>query len=561
MSQKNGSSPKHITEVLQSSRSSSSEYNDKNVYTNEFKVKNKVKRLLEAENPVPIIERIKSIIYIDRILTSMENPWLILDDNKKRKKDNVINGLIQRRLEVERQMKQKEEAMNIEELSKYKAQLKRLQTKLEKLLPLYIREDNSKKTIAILEKTNIDAKDLEYTIYEIKKHIESQERMVRGLKEQVCSRILTPKQVGPICWFMATFVAMFYSQRNRKVLLNASKRWDKKDKLFTLLKQVLDDKYLKSDNEKEDYEKFSDDTFGNILGLLFNKDSKSFPYNPKISCGFKSQVYICKLYNLLGVDCEMFDYIGGALLTYSYLNKEYDIMDYIFDDKTKHREIKKEYETSKKGYVIELKDTYYTKNKSTPTILILRVCVDYIILGNRIYDDAMYIELTSMREEIEYNGKTYILDSVILADNKLKHSITGITCKGIKYIYNGWTRTSMDPAMTSQAITQNIPCGLQRHDWKVKTAEGNDFCLNTRTCLPDILSKDKLSDEERLCFNFSEGDRMLIYVRKDKHLEKLNKAATTLHATIRRSVAQDKHLEKLKKATTLQATIRRRSVA
>ena len=561
MSQKNGSSPKHITDVLQSSRSSSSEYNDKNVYTNEFKVKNKVKKLLEAENPVPIIERIKSIIYIDRILTSMKNPWLILDDNKKRKKDNVINGLIQRRLEVERQMKQKEEAMNIEELSKYKAQLKRLQTKLEKLLPLYIREDNNKKTIAILEKTNIDDKDLEYTIYEIKKHIESQERIVRGLKEQVCSRILTPKQVGPICWFMATFVAMFYSQRNRKVLLNASKRWDKKDKLFTLLKQVLDDKYLKSDNEKEDYEKFSDDTFGNILRLLFEKDSKSFPYNPKISCGFKSQVYICKLYNLLGVDCEMFDYIGGALLTYSYLNKEYDIMDYIFDDKTKHREIKKEYETSKKGYVIELKNTYYTKKKSTPTILILRVCVDYIILGNRIYDDGMYIELTSMREEIEYNGKTYILDSVILADNKLKHSITGITCKGIKYIYNGWTRTSMDPAMTSQAITRNIPCGLQRHDWKVKTAEGNDFCLNTRTCLPDILSKDKLSDEERLCFNFSEGDRMLIYVRKDKHLEKLNKAATTLHATIRRSVAQDKHLEQLKKATTLQATIRRRSVA
>ena len=273
MSQKNGSSPKHITDVLQSSRnSSSSEYNDKNVYTNEFKVKNKVKKLLEAENPVPIIERIKSIIYIDRILTSMKNPWLILDDNKKRKKDNVINGLIQRRLEVERQMKQKEEAMNIEELSKYKAQLKRLQTKLEKLLPLYIREDNSKKTIAILEKTNIDDKDLEYTIYEIKKHIESQERIVRGLKEQVCSRILTPKQVGPICWFMATFVAMFYSQRNRKVLLNASKRWDKKDKLFTLLKQVLDDKYLKSDNEKEDYEKFSDDTFGNILNANKKKE-------------------------------------------------------------------------------------------------------------------------------------------------------------------------------------------------------------------------------------------------------------------------------------------------
>ena len=41
-------------------------------------------------------------------------------------------------------------------------------------------------------------------------------------KTSTCSRILTPKQVGPICWFMATFVAMFYSQRSRKLLLEAS---------------------------------------------------------------------------------------------------------------------------------------------------------------------------------------------------------------------------------------------------------------------------------------------------------------------------------------------------
>jgi plasmid maintenance system killer protein len=52
--------------------------------------------------------------------------------------------------------------------------------------------------------------------------------------------------------------------------------------------------------------------------------------------------------------------------------------------------------------------------------------------------------------------------------------------------------------------------------------------------------KERLTDEWRLCFNFSEGNRMLIYVLKDKYLEKLNKtanaanAATTLHATIRR---------------------------
>jgi hypothetical protein len=184
--------------------------------------------------------------------------------------------------------------------------------------------------------------------------------------------------------------------------------------------------------------------------------------------------------------------------------------------------------------------------------------VDYIILGNRISDDGMYDELTSMRDEIKYNDKTYILDSVILSDDKSCHSIAGITCKGIKYIYNGWTRKSMDPVMANQEITRNIPCELQRHDWKVK--DGDNFCLNTRTCLPDIL-KERLANEKRLCFNFSKGNRLLIYVLKDKHLEKLNKAAMTLHATIRRSVAQNEHLEKLRKVDVIKATIRRRSVA
>jgi hypothetical protein len=545
---------------------SSSGYNSKDENANK-KVIKKLQILLTSDNPLPIIAKLKSIFYIKKILTSMKD----VEHNNKIK---VADGLEKRRLEIIKQLREQvkaeEIAKNLEELKELKTKLERFKTKLDKLhvnklyKPKWMK-NNSENTRAELEKANtilnnpLDVRYLEVAIYNIKKHINIQERIIRELKEKVCSRILTPKQVGPICWFMATFVAMFYSQRNRKVLLKASKRW-KQDELFTLLKHVLDDKYLMSENEQEDYEKFSDETFGNILKLLFEKDSKSFPfpYNPKIKVGFGSEIYICKLYNLLGVDCEMFDYNGGELLTYSYLNKEYHVMDYIFDgDETKYR-VKKEYEGSKKGYVLDLKDTYYTKNKSTPTILILRVCVDYIILGNRISDDGMYDELTSMRDEIKYNDKTYILDSVIISDDKSCHSITGITCKGIKYIYNGWTRTSMDPVMANQEITRNIPCELQRHDWKVK--DGDNFCLNTRTCIPDIL-KERLANEKRLCFNFSKGNRLLIYVLKDEHLEKLNKAAMTLHATIRRSVAQKEHLEKLRKADVIKATIRRRSVA
>jgi hypothetical protein len=561
--------------MIRQSSKSSSEYDDiKKIHTNEFKVKKKGDKLLETDNPEPIIKKIKSLSYIEKILESMNNAWLLLNDEKKRRKDNVIIELIKRRLTIIRQLIEKEEqeeiAKNKETFKELKTKLKRLGTKLEKIRannPLYKAknmEDNSEITREILTTNPSDVSDLQFAIRDIKNHIIEQEGIIKELNEQVCSRILTPKQVGPICWFMATFVAMFYSQRNRKVLLKVSKHWDTTDKLFTLLKHVLDDKYLSENGKEKDYEKFSDDTFGNILTLLFEKDSKSFPYNPELKRGFLSEVYICKLYNLLGVDCEMFDYIGGELLTYSYLNKEYHIMDYNykFDDeviKMVIKKVKKEYEKSEKDLIIELKDTYYTKNKSTPstpTILILRVVnnLDYIISGNLIFDEMMN-ELTSMREEIKYNGKTYILDSVILSNYNLskgRHTIAGITCKGIKYIYNGWER---DPVGSSEENTQYFPCELQRHDWKVE-GQGNDFCLNTRTCRPDIL-KEELTDEYRHCFNFSEGNRMLIYVLKDKHLEKLNKAATTLHATIRRSVAQKAHLEKLRKTEALHATIRR----
>jgi hypothetical protein len=514
----------YITALLQNSSNSSS-YNSKSENANE-KVIKKVNKLLEADNPVPIIEKLKSFSYINKIRTSMEDDRLLA---KKEKKEIVYELLTKRLSEIKKQMieeeRQEEIARYIEELKELKTRLERLEKKLKKLYaknPIYkatIMEDNIQNTRAKLEKIDnilanpLDVKYLEVEIYNINLHINFQEHLIKGLKEQVCSRILTPKQVGPICWFMATFVAMFYSQRNRKVLLKASKHWNKQDALFTLLKHVLDDKYLMSENEQEDYEKFSDNTFGNILTLLFEKNAKAFPYNPELNTGFYSDVYICKLYNLLGVDCEMFDYIGKSILAYSYHNVGYnDIMGYTYN------EDKKVYDISTIVSFNSITDTYYTREKSYPTILIIRrVGRDRFILGNIIssYKSEMYDELTSMRDEIIYNGNKYILDSVLLTNYNVgnnNHVIAGITCKGIKYVYNGWARTSMDPAMASQEITRNIPCELQQHDWNVK--EGDGFCLNTKECSLDIF-KQRKPDEPRHCFNFSEGNRKLIYVRKD----------------------------------------------
>ena len=340
---------------------------------------------------------------------------------------------------------------------------------------------------------------------------------IREAKKGTCSRILTPKQVGPICWFMATFVAMFYSQRSRKILLEASKGWNNKRSLFALLKHVLDDKYLKEGSrESEDYKKFSDDTFGKILSYLYIENNKSFPYDPKkVTGGFAPEIYIGKLYKLLNIDYKMFDYsIKDNSVAYSYYNEDYDLLNYTIKKKKMDIDFNVE-------EWIKVKQYKYVENNYAPPILIVMVndnersgIYNLILPSNIINDGDAKDELKSLKEQIFYNGKEYNLDSVILANwniNKYSgHAIAGITCKKGKYVYNGWTRTSMDPVMAKN-ITREIPCELMKYDWNI--IKNNDFCLNTAKCIPELLRK-KLKVRD-LCFNFSKGRRLLIYVRKD----------------------------------------------
>jgi hypothetical protein len=335
----------------------------------------------------------------------------------------------------------------------------------------------------------------------------------------VCSRILTPKQVGPICWFMATFVAMFYSQRSRRKILNASSGWNKKNELFTLLKHVLDDNYLKTaSRESEDYKKFSDDTFGDILSLLYKENNKAFPYDPKkVSAGFLPIYYIGKLYKLLNVDYKMFHFsMKDNTIAYSYLNEEYDIMSYAILNKM----IGVSYNNYELRNLI-YKSYKYVENNYAPPILIIKVddkvrsdIYNNVLQGNKLDEGYMKDELISLREQIFYNGKEYNLDAVVLSNwNKIKtgHTITGITCKKDKYIYNGWTRSSMDPLMTDKNITRKIPCELMKYDWNI--IKNNDFCLNTSKCIPELLQREL--NVKDICFNFSKGSRILIYVCKD----------------------------------------------
>jgi hypothetical protein len=340
---------------------------------------------------------------------------------------------------------------------------------------------------------------------------------------KTCSNILTPKQVGPICWFMATFVAMFYSQRSRKLLIEASKHWDENKQLFKLFKFILNHKYKKiSSRDKTNYEYFYTEFVYFILLFYLNKENNiKFPYDPSnvnTDRGFVPEFYIGNLYNLLKIDNNIYEYNTITnILAYSYLNKVFDniiIPSYIYSNSQLNLNYKINYNLYNN---LTYKDFKYIP----PSILIIIIKnengFDYnnlFLNKNIINDEIIKKSLISMNENITYMNVKYNLDSVILCNwNKSSiggHAIAGITCKKKHYVYNGWARSSMDPAMGTQVIGE-FPCELMPMDWDIKN--NSDFCLNPTECIPEPL-KHKLKNED-LCFNFNKGERILIYVCDD----------------------------------------------
>lgn len=351
-------------------------------------------------------------------------------------------------------------------------------------------------------------------------------------KKDTCSEIEIPAQEGDICWFMAMFVAMFYSQGSKKLLMDASKDWDKSDNLFFNLNNILKSKnYNYAQHENNFFKEI-------LLDLKYNFNSKSFPYDPRYNSGFLSEIYIGKLYNLLKIDSIIFEYNPIMnWLTYSTYNVEFnDIISWKFDEKGNTEIIGKGY----KSKFEEIMKVY--KKNPPPPILIVNVRVINIYKNKKFkYFKELYLNsasaknidikdeenIKSLKEKIEYMGKKYTLDYIILSNWNIadkagsppiidgiddsyatadSHAIAGITCKNKRYIYNSWER---------EVSNHYIPyaCKLMEHDW----IKNQNFCLNVKNCSPthiQIENIEKFQNEE-LCFNFQEGDRLLIYICDD----------------------------------------------
>ena len=353
-----------------------------------------------------------------------------------------------------------------------------------------------------------------------------------------CNNIISLKQYGPTCWFNSILMALLYSDESRKLLLEKSKKWDKKIKIYNTINYILHNKYLRTDKIYEDYIYFDKIRPEYILKELHKYNSKKFVFNPikNKKVGFKSALYIRKLYKLLGVKVLFLDYDN-------YTNKLY----YSFYNNVKVKEI------SNNNIILNINfKTKKTIEKycNDPDIIIIHIDQNHVPynsypndynLNNEKFKNIL-INLKNNKENINYNNNEYINDSILLSNwnNSVGgHSIAGITCKGDKYVYNGWTRSTVDPNMKNiwEKVVRNnkifyynkflnksvyeknlpsnamvlknssIPCELMKFDWDVNI--NKEFCLNRNKCILDIMNIDDL------CFSFNKGTREIIYVKKE----------------------------------------------
>jgi hypothetical protein len=338
-----------------------------------------------------------------------------------------------------------------------------------------------------------------------------------------CDRVIFWPQYGPTCWFNALLIAVFYSQHSRNMLYKKSAEWDKSIEFYRILRFVLKHKYLKSKNPEKDFKFFDVMRPENVLAMIHKMNPKYATENMGTHGGWSSDI-ITKVYKLLQIECLMLD-IQGHKMYYSKHN---------------HMVFKKQTSESKFKSFEKVKSPEYIKNKLNrlkhPSVLILNVD-DANRRSPMFYNRNKHYEIPAteqnknilkLNDTITYNGEEYVLDSVITTNwnighpDKTKkgefiqgHQIAGITCDNNRYVYNGWTRYTLDPAMKNangNGIGNGAwkPCEFMKFKWDVKMEK--EFCLNRIECkLPKPTNKDI---ESRLCFSFHKGIRSLIYIKK-----------------------------------------------
>lgn len=317
-----------------------------------------------------------------------------------------------------------------------------------------------------------------------------------------CEDILTIPQFTGTCWFNSIITATLYSQHIRQLLKHTLAEQKEDDPYVKeLIFDIVFNKYKSNKrNPAKDFEYFNVLKPEELLLKLHKKDKSKFNFNPNKKEGYHHFLYLYKFLDFLGIQKLGLMYLHNSDL---YLGRDQRVgnirlgpvfVPFVNPFKKKDRRA-----------IIQQYD-----------VLVVHSFDNNPLLKMSAKSDIKLVEDFEVKDVISFAGETYVLDSVLLTNFNVPdimsgHVITGITCNGNRYIYNGWMKHTVDPAKGQQNYGSNLPCALMKYDW---LNNSSDFCLNASKC--NLSNASHLDIKNRLCFNTTKGDRTFIYVNR-KH--------------------------------------------
>jgi hypothetical protein len=317
-----------------------------------------------------------------------------------------------------------------------------------------------------------------------------------------CSKVYTAKQEGAICWFAAVFTSLFFSQNTRIVIKKHAQNLlrDPQSREIALAMNMILKGYETGKISKRvvehmqprqflmDLRKARPDYFTNMM----NKTDEAH-YGP--------------------YQHAMLAFLRAPHLSIGVINGRFVYSGFNVDLPLDHNLWPKAMKTmSSKGVFVDTRK---------PEVLIIHKDAgeDYLhglwaspvpVIGT-----ISGYSPNSHAPVIKYNGTSYILDSCIIGTElhnpscSIAHAIAGVTCNNQRFVYNGWTAKSADPAMKgSGSVIQDMPCALGRYDWD----QNKSFCINTSACRFQNARPNQLTRE--LCFN-AVARSSVTYIRAD----------------------------------------------
>jgi hypothetical protein len=361
-----------------------------------------------------------------------------------------------------------------------------------------------------------------------------------------CLDLSVIPQFGGTCWFNAILMIALYSQNVRKVLMRTSKKWNKSNSFLMILKSILIKYYKQPEKVQDFFNKIRPET---ILFKMLKKmgEKAQIEYYKIVLKKDKSNLewfndFIIPFFKYINVNSLDIVYSNNEyyLETYNEFYYEYDS---VSQKPIAYATNLNKYNTNANFLNLRKKEVFKEitkKIKKIPDILILRhedlnPRIDkknriYHYIGKKISEfksDKYNFDIQGLDtyEDIIYlNGHKYKLDAISLANYdkvNIGHSIAGITCNGNHYVYNGWNSTTTDPALVNKKVdvfkSALSPCSLIPYDWNLR--KSGDFCLNSKTCKLDFFNVFK-PHSRILCFSFTKGERILVYVRVDDDMKR-----------------------------------------